>query len=101
MSELRVDPSSLDREANAVLDHSDVSRREHSTHDDDLLEVAEKWNGEIAGALAHVADAWAQNRAALHQRVSKLGVGMSEAAIQYCAADKSSETVIDRTAEAL
>ncbi|WP_396913904.1 hypothetical protein [Mycolicibacterium sp.] len=100
-SELRVDPNVLHREGNAVLDCMETSRREHSNHDDDLLDAAGKWNGEIAGALARVADVWAENRAALHQRVGNFGVGMSDAAIEYHGVDKCSEASIDRTSEAL
>lgn len=98
---LRVDAEHLHLKANEVLDHMDISRREHSVHGDDLSAAAGKWNGEIAGALAHVATTWEDKRITLHKRVGGMGTWMFEAATTFVNTDENSKTGFDKSAEAL
>ncbi|WP_074416200.1 WXG100 family type VII secretion target [Mycolicibacterium fortuitum] len=98
---LRVDPEALHRASNRMLDHMDTSRREHSDHDDDLVDAAAKWNGDIADALTHVANTWAEKRAALHTSVGKIGNAMADAAVDYVTTEQNATDNIKHTGDSL
>ena len=86
--DLRVNLEVLYAASNHVLDHVDMSRREHSGHEDDLAAGARRWNGEIAHALAYVGTAWAEKRADLHRHLGHIANSMSDAVIIYAGTDQ-------------
>ncbi len=98
---VRVDAVELHRSSGRVLDHVDTSRVAHSGHDDDLVDAAGRWNGEIASALAHVANSWAAKRGALHQDLGRIGQAMSDGAIEYATTDHDAADAITKQTESL
>jgi hypothetical protein len=98
---LRLSAEALHDASSRMLDLMDMSRREHSSHDDDIVDAAGRWNGEIANALAHVAGTWADKRAALHTRVGKIGIALSDAAANYSTTDNSGADAIKKSTESL
>lgn len=98
---LHVDLEALHSASNSMLDHMDTSRHEHSVHDDDLVDAAGKWNGEIADGLAHIATTWAEKRAALHTSVGKISNAMSDAVANYLATDQNASDNIKQTGDSL
>ncbi|ULN48862.1 hypothetical protein MI170_05645 [Mycolicibacterium goodii] len=98
---LRVNVESLHHASNAMLDHMDTSRREHSDHDDELVSAAGKWNGEIAAALGHVATSWADKRAALHTVVGRMSGAMSDAVADYLTTDQNASDEIQQSETSL
>ncbi|MBE5462781.1 hypothetical protein [Mycobacteroides abscessus] len=97
----RVNAETLHLKASEVLDHMDLSRREHSGHADDLNAAAGRWNGEIASALTQLATTWTDQRAGLHKRIGNMSTGMSEAAIRYVDTEDNSKANIAKTGEAM
>jgi hypothetical protein len=77
----------------------DISRRRQSIHEDELVDAAARWSGDIADALAHVAANWADKRAELHMSVGKIGGAMSDAALAYAATDQSATDEIMKRSE--
>jgi hypothetical protein len=96
---VRVSVEDVHYASSRVFDHMDMSRRQHSIHDDELVDGAARWSGDIADALAHVAANWADKRAALHRSVGEIGGAMSDAALEYAATDQSATDEIVKRSE--
>lgn len=68
---VNVDSAMLWTQSQRLLDHIGGSHESHRKHTDDIADYAQQWNGEIKGALAHLAQEWTGQRAALHDRIGK------------------------------
>ncbi|MDH6196414.1 hypothetical protein M2272_003057 [Mycobacterium frederiksbergense] len=92
---VNVDTARLREESDRTFVHMAESRVAHSGHDDELMEAAGQWPGDIGSAIAFVADMWSDQREDLHRHVGRIGMGMQEAAVSYDATDSNAAEAID------